>query len=79
MSNVRARTLRRAADIVGGVEVLAAQLDVRSEDLANWLAGTEPVPEDVFLGAVDIVTAHQVAEISGGYPNLKNTASKGPA
>jgi hypothetical protein len=31
----------------------------------------------VFLRAVDIVTAHQVAEISGGHPDLSNPASKG--
>jgi hypothetical protein len=75
MPTVHARTLRRAAEIVGGVEELAAQLDVPSGDIAEWTQGTKPVPQEVFLRAVDIVTAHQVNEISGKHPTIKAAPS----
>ena len=77
MPTVRARTLRRAAAIVGEPKALALQFDVKAEELTAWMAGTAAIPEEVFLRAVDIVTAHQVAEISGGHPDLSNPASKG--
>ena len=73
MATIYVRTLRRAAEIVGGAEALALQLEVSSADLATWLAGTGTVPQEVFLRAVDIVTAHQISEVSGQHPNLKNT------
>lgn len=79
MPTVYVRTLRRAAQIVGGVEGLAFQLEVNSADLAIWLAGTTAMPQEIFLRAVDIVTAHEISEISGTHPNLKTTAAKGPA
>lgn len=77
MPTVRAQTLRRAAAIVGGPDALALQFDVKPEELTAWMAGTAAMPEAVFLRAVDIVTAHQVAEISGAHPNLNNHTSKG--
>ena len=67
MPTVHARTVRRAAEIAGGVGVLAAQLDLRDEDVKKWLEGTLPVPQEIFLRCVDIVNAHQLDEISGPY------------
>jgi hypothetical protein len=75
MPTVHARTARRAAEIVGGLEVLAAQLDVRDENLKKWLEGQLPVPQMIFLRCVDIVNAHQLDEISG--QNLNNSVPKG--
>jgi hypothetical protein len=72
---VHARTVGRAAEIVGGLEVLAAQLDVRDENLKKWLEGQLPVPQQIFLRCVDIVNAHQLDEISG--QNLNNSVPKG--
>ena len=75
MPAVHARTVERAAEIVGGLEVLAAQLDVRDENLKKWLEGQLPVPQQIFLRCVDIVNAHQLDEISG--QNLNNSVPKG--
>ena len=75
MPTVHARTLRRAAEIVGGLEALAAQLDVRDENLKKWLEGQLPVSQEIFLRCVDIVNAHQLDEISG--QNLNNSVPKG--
>jgi len=76
MPTVHARTLKRAAQIAGGYLQLGTQLGVPTADVASWAEGTKPVPEEMFLRAIDIVTAYGVAEISGRYPNLKNSASE---
>ena len=65
MPTVQARTVRRAVDIAGGVNLLAAALDVREENLRRWLEVQLPVPQEVFLKCVDIINAHQLDEISG--------------
>jgi hypothetical protein len=69
MPTVHARTVRRAAEIVGSVEVLAAQLEVRDEDLRKWIEDQLAVPQEIFLRCVDIVNAHQMSEISGSHAN----------
>jgi hypothetical protein len=78
MPTVYLRTLKRAAEIAGGVEELGAELGVRSDDLACWLQGTKSVPQEIFLRAVDIVVAHDVREMSGRHPNLDGPAFKRP-
>ena len=78
MATVYVRALKRAAQIVGGLEALRTQLKVRTGDLESWLDGTKRVPDEVFLRTVDILSAHDIAEISGRHPNLKNAASKIP-
>jgi hypothetical protein len=78
MPTVYSRTLKRAAEIAGGVEELGAELGVRSDDLAYWLQGTKSVPQEIFLRAVDIVVAHDVKEMSGKHPNLDHPAHKRP-
>ena len=55
MPDVYARTLRRAANMVGGIDALAARLNVSREDLVHWTQGTRRAPPTVFLQAVDIV------------------------
>ena len=55
MQEVRANTLRRAAEIVGGEEVLALHLGITPSHLALWIAGAGHAPDAVFLAAVDIV------------------------
>jgi hypothetical protein len=75
MPTIHARTVQRAAEILGGIEVLAAQLDVRDENLKKWLEGTLAVPQEIFLRCVDIVNAHQLNEISGSHSKL---VPKGP-
>jgi hypothetical protein len=46
--------LRRAAEVLGGTGRLRARLDVRAEDLAAWLAGTDRPPVAIFLNSMQI-------------------------
>lgn len=69
MPTVHARTVRRAAEIIGNVERLAAQLEVRDEDVRKWLEGQLSVPQEIFLRCVDILNAHQLSELSGSHGN----------
>lgn len=58
MPDVRARTLKRAAEIMGGEQQLALYLKVTPSHLALWLQGIEVPPDHIFLKAVDLVTEH---------------------
>jgi hypothetical protein len=54
--SVQARTLQRAAELVGGERALARYLRVPLPDLFAWMRpGAEPPPNPVFLRAVDLV------------------------
>ena len=59
--SVRARTLSKAADIVGGPEALRRRLNVSALLLGLWLAGAETPPTDVFLKAVDIIETYKTS------------------
>jgi hypothetical protein len=63
--------VRRAADIVGGIQVLAGRLEVRDQLIRNWIDGGLEVPQEVFLRCVDIVNADQLKDISGGHTEFK--------
>jgi DNA-binding transcriptional regulator YdaS (Cro superfamily) len=76
MPSVHVQTVRRAAEIVGSVSELAIRLGASVEEVGAWVMGAEPVPAEVFLQAVDIVTAHDVAVISNADPNVKITPSQ---
>lgn len=56
MPTVYARVVRRAAEIMGSQDALAAHLGVGTEDVALWIQGDKNVPTSVFLKVVDIVT-----------------------
>ena len=47
--------LEKAAAKVGGMKPLANALGIREGVLTHYVEGTHPVPEDVYLRAVDIV------------------------
>jgi hypothetical protein len=51
------RTLHRACQKAGGVAQLAQRLGVAPAAVLQWLSGTSPVPQHIFLKAVDIVTS----------------------
>ncbi|HEY9531611.1 MAG TPA: YdaS family helix-turn-helix protein [Burkholderiales bacterium] len=55
MTNVQILTLRRAAQICGGLGELAMELGVSGDQLWVWLQGDRPIPPEVFRGAADIV------------------------
>jgi hypothetical protein len=52
---VKANTLLRAAEIVGGLDALCRYLSVPRDDLLSWMAEEADVPLAPFLLAVDIV------------------------
>jgi DNA-binding transcriptional regulator YiaG len=54
-SSVQTRTLRRAADTLGGVGELAARLNTSDEDVRRWIQGMDRPPQVAFLKALDIV------------------------
>lgn len=54
------RTLARALESLGGKkERLAASLRITVEDLDAYLAAKKPVPQSVFLTALDIVAGRK--------------------
>jgi hypothetical protein len=55
VSIVYFRTLRKAADLVGGRKKLARHLRVPLAELESWMSGGQVPPIGVFLRAVDLV------------------------
>lgn len=55
MDGAHRRTLERALEIVGDKERLAAALGLEVEQLDNYLEGEEPLPNQAFLDALDVV------------------------
>jgi hypothetical protein len=54
-STVRRALLKRIADVLpGGTDALATYLQVSRGELRFWMDGITPVPDAVFLKAVDL-------------------------
>jgi hypothetical protein len=64
MPPAKARAVLLAAERVGGVEQLAAQLHARGEDIESWLAGRVPLPEHMYQQCVEIVVASLLDGVS---------------
>ncbi|HEY7240187.1 MAG TPA: hypothetical protein VH600_13530 [Burkholderiales bacterium] len=62
MLDLHAQTLARAAHIVGGTDILSAELGVQPDLLDRYLRGEAVVPSELFLRASEIVTAASVLE-----------------
>jgi DNA-binding transcriptional regulator YdaS (Cro superfamily) len=60
LADVHVNTLRRAAEIAGGVEQLAVILNVTPSHLVLWIKGVTPPPSDIFLRAVDLVVETEI-------------------
>ena len=60
MPTVYARTLRRAAELLGGEGALAARLGVTMNELDLWLRNFVRPPNEIFLRAADIVGEHEL-------------------
>jgi len=54
-SNVDARALHRAAELLGGTTHLRDYLHVPTADLLRWMDGSAAAPDSVFLKAVELV------------------------
>jgi DNA-binding transcriptional regulator YdaS (Cro superfamily) len=63
LPGVYLRTLERAAQIVGGEQALALHLKVTPSHLVLWLKGLEEPTTEAFLRAVDLVSAHELAQL----------------
>ena len=51
------RTLQRALEALGSKERLAAVLDVDLHALDTYLNGEKPLPQDLYIAALDIVAS----------------------
>jgi hypothetical protein len=49
------RVLARAAVLLGGVSALGERVDLAQRRLVDYLTGAEPIPDELFLAAIDIV------------------------
>ena len=72
METARRAVMLRALDIVGSREALAERLGVRPVVLDGWLSGGVPVPEAIFLRAVDIVQGSPAAPRSDAESHRKD-------
>ena len=59
--DVRVRSLKRAAEIVGGDAQLALQLGVTPDRLSHWIDGVTPLPTYIFFRVVDLIAAHDIS------------------
>jgi hypothetical protein len=64
MATVHARALRRAAEILGGIDELAKFLHVPSFVLKRWVQGNAVPPLGVFLKAVDLIGEHKTTSLT---------------
>ena len=62
---MRAWTLRRASELLGGTPQLCKYLRVSALSLSVWTSGAEPPPTDVFLKAVDVVVEAELKKLRG--------------
>jgi hypothetical protein len=51
--------LGKAVDVCGGLTNLAYVLDRTREDLCRWIAGVEPIPDDVMREVLTVVSCIQ--------------------
>jgi hypothetical protein len=71
---LKARLLRRACEIAGGRDRLAARLDVEVHAIEFWLSGRATPPERVFLSVVDLVLEDDIAR--AGQDRRKNAVQR---
>ena len=76
MPNLRAQTLARAAMIVGGVDALAERLGVAPGTVSMLIRGDAPVPPEMFLVAIDIITEAGLADAMKGAPPPKEEETR---
>ena len=49
------RALGNAVKLAGGEAALRSYLQVPETTLSSWLQGQQPIPESVFLKAIDLI------------------------
>ena len=55
MNGVHSRALRRAAELLGGAQLLCDYLQVPASEMRRWLAGEATPPAGVFFRVVDLI------------------------
>jgi hypothetical protein len=60
---VQARVLRRALEILGGIEAAEAHLGLPGSLLTFWLCEKGGMPNSVFLRLVDLIMEHEIAAL----------------
>ena len=63
--HVRLQTLQRARDILGTPTLLSARLAVSTNRVEQWLSGHQPIPQDIFEMATEIVLLDDMARAAG--------------
>jgi hypothetical protein len=61
--------MRRAAQILGGVEALRAHLQVSMSKLSSWMSGETRPPDAVFLRVVDLLSDDELSTLKQGLRN----------
>ena len=59
--SVYSRAVRKAAEMVGGRERLAAVLQVPAAEIETWILGEKKPPRDIFLRVVDLLIEDSAA------------------
>jgi len=77
-SDVPMMALRRAVQICGGLNHLGDQLNVSSDTLEAMMAGTETIPQDVFIQAVGLLLEATGRQPKRGKPDSNEGGRKGP-
>ena len=62
----QSRTLKRALEVLGGPQQLAAALGVEPDEFAPWLAGETVPPTYVYVTALEIVARGGIKKKPGG-------------
>lgn len=63
--HLRLRTLQRARAILGSSTLLGARLAVSTRSVDAWLSGVQPIPQDIFELATEIVLVDDLARAAG--------------
>ncbi|HXJ52491.1 MAG TPA: hypothetical protein VNH16_13925 [Burkholderiales bacterium] len=72
MPTVYARTLGRAAEIIGGEDALAKHLGVSPNQLAVWIHDLVAPPTAIFVLAADIVGQHELSKLRRPQSDIGN-------
>ena len=58
---IHCEILRRAAEVAGGEDQLAQRLNVRREDMREWVQGKAAAPAGVYILALNILSGRERA------------------
>ncbi|HEU4921623.1 MAG TPA: hypothetical protein VFT23_00960 [Burkholderiales bacterium] len=62
---IQCEVLKRAAEIAGGEDELAKRLNVKPEDMQEWLKGKATAPAGIYIIALDILVRSAAASSTG--------------